>query len=190
VGGAAVFALQGVLPWARLGALVAAALCIIAWLNLSNDAFDAATGVDVSKPESVVSLTGNRPLVFWSSLGFLAAGVTLLLRQIAATGDSRAPLALAGLFLACRTLFNAAANLTTNELINRGKYLYLNHEAVGYTNRFDRGVLHNCFQFWCHPHQDWWRLYDEGDRAMVRSSRTVLSIWSPGLLLRAIDLVS
>ncbi|KAL6763001.1 UbiA prenyltransferase family [Haematococcus lacustris] len=95
VGGAAVFALQGVLPWARLGALVAAALCIIAWLNLSNDAFDAATGVDVSKPESVVNLTGSRPLVFWSSLGFLAAGVSLLLRQIAATGDSRVTVMLA-----------------------------------------------------------------------------------------------
>ncbi|KAL6763003.1 hypothetical protein V8C86DRAFT_3086322 [Haematococcus lacustris] len=109
--------------------------------------------------------------------------------QLPPAPAAAAPLALAGLFLACRTLFNATANLTTNELINRGKYLYLNHEAVGYTNRFDRGVLHNCFQFWCHPHQDWWRLYDEGDRAMVRSSRTVLSIWSPGLLLRAIDLM-
>lgn len=95
VGGAAVFALQGVVPWARLGALVAAALCIIAWLNLSNDAFDAATGVDVSKPESVVALTGSLPLVFWSSLGFLAAGVSLLLRQIAATGDSRVTVMLA-----------------------------------------------------------------------------------------------
>ena len=42
--------------WASL---CAGACLIIAWLNLSNDAWDAATGVDDSKPESVVRLLGG-----------------------------------------------------------------------------------------------------------------------------------
>lgn len=41
----------------------------------------------------------------------------------------------AGAFLAARAVFCVAANLTTNELINRAKYTYLNHEVVGYCNR-------------------------------------------------------
>mmetsp|Transcript_9259 Transcript_9259/g.37412 ORF Transcript_9259/g.37412 Transcript_9259/m.37412 type:complete len:551 (-) Transcript_9259:129-1781(-) len=42
--------------WASL---CAGACLVIAWLNLSNDAWDAATGVDDSKPESVVRLLGG-----------------------------------------------------------------------------------------------------------------------------------
>jgi len=41
----------------------------------SNDAFDAAMGVDVAKPESVVNLTGNRTAVLWAANAFLAAGL-------------------------------------------------------------------------------------------------------------------
>ena len=41
------------------GALATGACLVIAWLNLSNDAWDAATGVDDSKPESVVRLLGG-----------------------------------------------------------------------------------------------------------------------------------
>ena len=41
------------------GALAGGACLVIAWLNLSNDAWDAATGVDDSKPESVVRLLGG-----------------------------------------------------------------------------------------------------------------------------------
>lgn len=44
---------------------LASAILIIAWLNLSNDVFDADTGIDVNKPHSVVNLTGNKTLVFW-----------------------------------------------------------------------------------------------------------------------------
>ena len=55
----------------------------------SNDAFDASTGVDRSKPESVVNLTGNRQLVLCASLVFLAAGTALLAKLISATGDMR-----------------------------------------------------------------------------------------------------
>ena len=41
------------------------AILIIAWLNLSNDVFDADTGIDVNKAHSVVNLIGNKNLVFW-----------------------------------------------------------------------------------------------------------------------------
>jgi 1,4-dihydroxy-2-naphthoate octaprenyltransferase len=41
------------------------AIAIIAWLNLTNDVFDADTGIDVNKAHSVVNLTGNKNLVFW-----------------------------------------------------------------------------------------------------------------------------
>ncbi len=43
------------------------AILIIAWLNLSNDFFDADTGIDVNKSHSVVNLTQNKSLVFWIS---------------------------------------------------------------------------------------------------------------------------
>ena len=44
----------------------------------SNDAFDAKTGVDKSKAESVVNLTGNRKVVLAIANGFLVAGGLLL----------------------------------------------------------------------------------------------------------------
>ena len=56
------------------------AILIIAWLNLSNDVFDADTGIDVNKAHSVVNLTGNQPLIFGLSnlcllLGFCGIGL-------------------------------------------------------------------------------------------------------------------
>ena len=54
---------------------LAAAIAIIAWMNLSNDVFDSDTGIDVNKAHSVVNLTGNRGLVFWLSNSFLLAGL-------------------------------------------------------------------------------------------------------------------
>lgn len=38
---------------------------ILAWVNLSNDVFDAETGIDLNKASSIVNLTGNRDLIFW-----------------------------------------------------------------------------------------------------------------------------
>lgn len=51
------------------------AILIIAWLNLSNDVFDAETGIDLNKSHSVVNLTGNKSLIFWLSNLFLATGI-------------------------------------------------------------------------------------------------------------------
>lgn len=51
------------------------ALAIIAWLNLTNDVFDADTGIDVNKAHSVVNLTGKKNLVFWIANIFLLLGL-------------------------------------------------------------------------------------------------------------------
>lgn len=59
------------------------------------------------------------------------------------------------LFLLGRALICIAANLTVNELMNRQRYSHFNHELAGYCNRFDRGLLYNCYQFWLSPAQDW-----------------------------------
>ncbi|MGB8703010.1 MAG: 2-carboxy-1,4-naphthoquinone phytyltransferase, partial [Thermosynechococcaceae cyanobacterium] len=60
-------------------------ILIIAWLNLTNDVFDADTGIDVNKAHSVVNLTGRKSLVFWIANGCLALGIlgilTIALQQ-------------------------------------------------------------------------------------------------------------
>ncbi|MGK7932271.1 MAG: 2-carboxy-1,4-naphthoquinone phytyltransferase [Microcystaceae cyanobacterium] len=50
------------------------AIFIIAWLNISNDVFDAETGIDQNKHHSIVNLTGNKSLMFWLSNLFLVLG--------------------------------------------------------------------------------------------------------------------
>ena len=82
---------------ARCGAFVLAAILVIAWLNLSNDAFDSHTGVDKTKRESVVNLTGRPGLVLWTANLCLACGVALLWHLIASiTEPMRPALMLAG----------------------------------------------------------------------------------------------
>lgn len=51
------------------------AILIIAWLNLSNDVFDADTGIDVNKAHSVVNITRNKSLIFWLSNLCLVLGL-------------------------------------------------------------------------------------------------------------------
>ncbi|MBE9029438.1 2-carboxy-1,4-naphthoquinone phytyltransferase [filamentous cyanobacterium LEGE 11480] len=51
------------------------AVLILAWENLSNDVFDADTGVDVHKRNSLVNMTGQKSLIFWIANGLLAAGL-------------------------------------------------------------------------------------------------------------------
>ena len=56
----------------------------------SNDAFDSATGVDRTKRESVVNLTGGKHgLVLLVANLFLLAGAGLLTRLIASSADGR-----------------------------------------------------------------------------------------------------
>ncbi|MGK7939106.1 MAG: 2-carboxy-1,4-naphthoquinone phytyltransferase [Crocosphaera sp.] len=51
------------------------AILIIAWLNISNDVFDAETGIDKNKAHSIVNLTGNKSLMFWLANTFLILGI-------------------------------------------------------------------------------------------------------------------
>jgi 2-carboxy-1,4-naphthoquinone phytyltransferase len=52
-----------------------AAIAILVWLNLTNDVFDADTGIDQRKFHSIVNLTGRKSLIFWIANGFLALGL-------------------------------------------------------------------------------------------------------------------
>ncbi len=80
-------------PLKTLG-LCLAAVAIIAWLNLSNDVFDAATGVDKNKRESVVNLVGNWRKVFLVANVFLVAGAGLLFGIVSAVPNELATKAL------------------------------------------------------------------------------------------------
>ncbi|MGF1535914.1 MAG: 2-carboxy-1,4-naphthoquinone phytyltransferase [Elainellaceae cyanobacterium] len=75
VGSAVAWAQRGQIDWRTFGAFLLSAIAIVAWLNLSNDVFDAETGIDRNKAHSVVNLTRNRVLVFWIANGFLGVGL-------------------------------------------------------------------------------------------------------------------
>ena len=51
------------------------AILILAWLNSSNDVFDAETGIDQNKAHSLVNLTGNKSLIFGLANLFFGGGV-------------------------------------------------------------------------------------------------------------------
>jgi 2-carboxy-1,4-naphthoquinone phytyltransferase len=73
------------------------ALSIVAWSNVSNDVYDADTGIDRNKQHSLVNLTGNRPLMFWIGNAFLALGVL----GIVAISAMQQDFTVLGLVLAC-----------------------------------------------------------------------------------------
>ncbi len=73
------------------------AILILAWENLSNDVFDAETGVDVNKANSLVNLTGNKSLIFWISTACLVVG----LLGIGAIAFWQQDLTVIGLILLC-----------------------------------------------------------------------------------------
>lgn len=110
----------------------------------------------------------------------------------------QAPLLVAALIMAGRMGFGIAANVTVNEMVNRFRYSYLNHELAGYCNRFDRGVGPNCVQFWAPPRSagrngryfrgiDWWSEFEAGERTMQASNSTLVRKWSLTLTIRALD---
>ncbi len=57
------------------GLFMLSAVLILAWENFSNDVFDAATGVDVNKFNSLVNITGRPGLIFWLAQGCLILGL-------------------------------------------------------------------------------------------------------------------
>nr|QHH26531.1 1,4-dihydroxy-2-naphthoate polyprenyltransferase [Euglena longa] len=62
----------------QLMLFLVAAVTLLAWENLANDAYDAETGIDVHKPHSVVTLTGRRDRVLLLANVALLAGLALM----------------------------------------------------------------------------------------------------------------
>ncbi|ACB53827.1 1,4-dihydroxy-2-naphtoic acid prenyltransferase [Crocosphaera subtropica ATCC 51142] len=75
VGTAAAFGETGLFDTKIFGTFLTSAILIIAWLNISNDVFDAETGIDKNKAHSIVNLTGNKSLMFWLANAFLGLGI-------------------------------------------------------------------------------------------------------------------
>ena len=70
---------DGHLRWDQLFGFLLAAILLLLWENLSNDLFDADTGIDaVGKPHSVVNLTGRRDRIAWLSSAALLLGLSLM----------------------------------------------------------------------------------------------------------------
>jgi len=75
VGTAVAYMTTGLFNGMIFGTFLLSAICLLAWENISNDVFDAETGVDVNKANSLVNLTGNRRLIFWIGNAFLVTGL-------------------------------------------------------------------------------------------------------------------
>lgn len=75
VGTASAFGETGIFDFKIFGTFLISAILIIAWLNISNDVFDADTGIDKNKAHSIVNLTGNKSLMFWLGNTFLSLGI-------------------------------------------------------------------------------------------------------------------
>ncbi len=75
VGTAVAFAESKTIHSGIFSTFLSAAIFILAWMNLSNDVFDAETGVDENKAHSLVNLTGNKHLIFWLGNLFLGLGM-------------------------------------------------------------------------------------------------------------------
>lgn len=75
VGTAVAFAQTQTINLTIFSLFLSAAILIIAWLNLSNDVFDADTGIDKNKAHSVVNLTGKKTLIFWLGNFLLFLGI-------------------------------------------------------------------------------------------------------------------
>lgn len=75
VGSAIAWGETGSVDWRTFTTFIGAAIAILAWLNLTNDVFDAKTGIDKNKAHSVVNLTGNAPAVFVIANVLLILGV-------------------------------------------------------------------------------------------------------------------
>ena len=88
-GAALAYCQFGVVNARQIAQLFLGSSLVIAWLNLTNDAFDSTTRVDESKPESVVRLLGgNARLVHAIAWGALAGGAALIGQACVASGSA------------------------------------------------------------------------------------------------------
>lgn len=58
-----------------LAIFLLSAVLLLIWENLSNDVYDAETGIDKNKHHSLVNLTQNQSLIFWLGNLSLALGI-------------------------------------------------------------------------------------------------------------------
>jgi 2-carboxy-1,4-naphthoquinone phytyltransferase len=65
----------GAMHWGIFANFAISAILILVWENLSNDVFDAETGIDRNKAHSIVNLTGNKSLIFWLANVCLILGI-------------------------------------------------------------------------------------------------------------------
>jgi len=75
VGSAVAYAESLQFHWGVFATFALSAVLLLVWENLSNDVFDAATGIDVNKHHSLVNLTHNRALIFGLANAALLLGI-------------------------------------------------------------------------------------------------------------------
>lgn len=75
VGSAVAYAQTGAFRFGIFATFALSAVLLLVWENLSNDVFDAATGIDKNKHHSLVNLTRNRSLIFWVGNAALLLGI-------------------------------------------------------------------------------------------------------------------
>ena len=165
------------------GALATGACLVIAWLNLSNDAWDAATGVDDSKPESVVRLLGGDESedarkaavnkVHAIALGCLAlgaGGLCYAATQLAANATADVVytvLAMLGAAVACRHMYQGPPFGSATRVGRAPVLCAFGPLATGVLPRARGGVpgvacgwacrrLRRCFSPGCSARRCWW----------------------------------
>ncbi|CAN6290393.1 unnamed protein product [Urochloa humidicola] len=89
VGSASAYHHAGLFFARRYFILLAAAVLVITWLNLSNDVFDSDTGADKNKKESVVNIIGSRAVTQNAANVSLSLGFAGLFWAFAEAGDAR-----------------------------------------------------------------------------------------------------
>ncbi|KAG0558199.1 hypothetical protein M758_10G010800 [Ceratodon purpureus] len=89
VGAAAAYLQSGLFFSGRYWLLLGSSVLVITWLNLSNDAYDAETGVDKDKKESVVNITGSQTGVLGAAYACLALGAMGIVKAAQRIGDMR-----------------------------------------------------------------------------------------------------
>lgn len=89
VGSASAYHHVGLFFAKRYFALLAAAVLVITWLNLSNDVYDSDTGADKNKKESVVNIIGSRTVTQYAANISLLLGFVVLFWAFAEAGDVR-----------------------------------------------------------------------------------------------------
>ncbi|MEM8612368.1 MAG: 2-carboxy-1,4-naphthoquinone phytyltransferase [Cyanobacteria bacterium P01_H01_bin.105] len=83
-----------------LAIFLLSAVLLLVWENLSNDVYDADTGIDKNKHHSLVNLTQNQSLIFW--LGNLS--LTLGIAGVVAITLIQQDVTVLGLILVCCAL--------------------------------------------------------------------------------------